>query len=59
MLFWQDLKLHKTKRNLAVNDFISPQTTSSQQKPYGRNGCYLVEKNVAIILKKAHNRLGH
>ena len=32
----------------------STNTTGSQHKPYGHHGCYLVEKVVSNILKKAY-----
>ena len=50
------LSLHQPECNLAGSDVTSPLSTGSQQKPYGHHECFLVEKIVSNILKKAHGR---
>ena len=49
-----NLPLRQPECNLAGYDVKSLLTTDSQHKPYGHQGCYLVEKIVSNILKKAH-----
>ena len=50
------LMLCQPECNLTGSDETSPLTTGSQHKQNGHHGCYLVEKIVSNILKKAHGQ---